>query len=86
MQPKSLGLGFELSNSSIQPLEKTLEEDQIQEAIAQDKPILSKKDNGHSSLAIPIRLRGQIIGVINLRTRNSYSLSQDDADVADSSI
>ncbi len=83
MRPKSLGLGFQLMGSAIQPLEKPLEEDYIQEAIAQDKTILSKKDDGLSSLTIPIRLRGQVIGVMNLRSRNSYSLSQDDADIAE---
>lgn len=83
MQPKSLGLGFQLIGSAIQPLEKPLEEDHIQEAMAQDKPILSKKGDGLSSLAIPIRLRGKVIGVMNLRSRNNYSLSQDDADIAE---
>ena len=82
MRPQTLGLGLQLIGSTIQPLEKPLEEDQIQEAIAQDKSILSKEDAGLSSITIPIRLRGQVIGVMNLRSRSNYSLSQDDADIA----
>ncbi len=83
MRPKSLGLGFQLTGSSVQPLEKPLEGDYIREAITQDKPILSEENEGLSNLTIPIHLRGQIIGVMNLRSRKSYSLSQDDADIAE---
>lgn len=83
MQPKSLGLGFQWVNSSIQPLEKPLEGDHIQEAIAREKSILSNPGNETSNLAIPIRLRGQVIGIMNLRSRNNYSLTRDDVDIAE---
>jgi len=83
MQPKSLGLGFQLINSSIQPLERPLEGDYIHEAITQEKSILSNPGNKTSNLAIPIRLRGQVIGIMNLRSRNNYSLTQDDVDIAE---
>ena len=83
MQPKSLGLGFQLINSSIQPLERPLEGDYIHEAITQEKSTLSNPGNKTSNLAIPIRLRGQVIGIMNLRSRNNYSLTQDDVDIAE---
>lgn len=83
MRPKSLGSGFQLIGSTIQPLENPLTEEDIQEVFAQDKPLLSKADNGLSNLSIPIRLRGRIIGVMNLRSRNRHPLSQDDADIAE---
>ncbi len=83
MQPKSLGLGFQLIDSSIKPLDKPLEGDHIQEAINLEKPVLSNAGNKISSLAIPIRLRGQVIGIMNLQSRNNYPLTQDDADIAE---
>jgi len=83
MRPKSLGSGFQLIGSTIQPLENPLTEEDIQEVFAQDKPLLSRADNGLSNLSIPIRLRGRIIGVMNLRSRNRHPLSQDDADIAE---
>lgn len=83
MQPKSMGLGFQLIDSSIQPLEKPLEGDYIQKAIAEEKSVLSNPDNKTSNLAIPIRLHGQIIGIMNLRSHNNYSLTQDDIDIAE---
>jgi GAF domain-containing protein len=83
MQGKSSGLGFQLVDSSIQLLEKPLEEDQIQEAIAQEKSISSGKGDAASPLAIPIRLRGQVIGVMNLHSRNNSILAQYDVDIAE---
>lgn len=83
MRPKSLGLGFQLIDSAIQPLEKALEGAHIQEAINQEKPILSGSENKISSLAIPIRLRGQVIGIMNLQSRNEHPLTQDDAEIAE---
>jgi GAF domain-containing protein len=83
MQPKSLGLGFQLIDSAIKPLDKPLEGEYIQEAINQEKPILFSPDSTASNLAIPIRLRGQVIGIMNLHSRNNHPLTLDDADIAE---
>lgn len=84
MQPRSLGLGFELVNSSLLPLERPLEGNHIQAALVQDKPVAADSDDRQiSNMAIPIRLRGQIIGIMNLRARNNYILSQDDTEIAE---
>jgi GAF domain-containing protein len=82
MQPKSVGLGFKMTGSTIQPLDAPLEGDHIKQALAQHKPVLHNEKDGLSSLAIPIRLRGQTVGVINLRTKNNHKLTSDDADIA----
>lgn len=84
MQPKSVGLGFQMTKTGIQPLETPLEGDHIKQALAQNKPILRNEKDSPSSLAIPIRLRGQIVGVINLRTKNNYKLTSDDAEIVES--
>jgi putative methionine-R-sulfoxide reductase with GAF domain len=82
MRPKSMGMGFQLVNAQMSPLEKHLEGEHIQEAISKGSPTRSAKGDTSSNLAIPIRLRGQIIGVINLRARNQRKLTSDDADIA----
>lgn len=81
MRPKSLGLGFEFSKSTLRPLEKPLEGEHIQDAIAQNKTILYNPENAGSDLAIPIRLRGKVIGIINLRANNNYRLTHDDTEI-----
>lgn len=83
MQPKSLGLGFQLKESVITPLDQPLTGKHIQEAVTRDTTVISDKDNGGSNLTIPIRLRGKTIGIINLRTAQQ-KLTSDDADIAES--
>jgi GAF domain-containing protein len=84
IQPRSLGLGFQLVGSTIKPLDAPLEGKYIQQALAQNKAVLSDgEENVTSSLAIPIRLRGQTVGVLNLRTNNNYKLSTDDTEIAE---
>ncbi len=82
LQPKSIGLGLQLTGSKIKPLTVPLGGKHIQQAFNQNKAMLSSEDNASSSLAIPIRLRGQVIGVINLSTRNKKKISSDNADIA----
>lgn len=85
MQPRSLGLGFQLIGSSIKSLNAPLNDQHIQQAFAQNKAVLSsaEEENATSSLAIPIRLRGQTIGVLNLRTSKNYKLTTDDIEIAE---
>jgi len=84
MRSKSLGLGFQLTGTTIKPLDAPLEGQHIQQAITQNKSVLSDEDNASSSLAIPIRLGGQVVGVINLRASNNRKLTDDAADIAKS--
>ena len=84
MRSKSLGLGFQLTGTTIKPLDAPLEGKHIQQAITQNKSVLSDEDNASSSLAIPIRLGGQVVGVINLRASNNRKLTDDAADIAKS--
>ena len=82
MQPKALGLGFQLIGPTIKPLDTPLEGKHIQQALTQNKAVLSEEKT-FSSLAIPLRLRGQTIGIINLRTHNNYKLTDDDTEIAE---
>lgn len=83
MQSKTFGYGFQSAGSAITSLDKPLEDKNVQEAIANDKTILSGKSDTPSNLTIPIRLRGQIVGVMNLRTRKNRKLSSDETDIAE---
>lgn len=83
MRPKSLGLGMQLIESTITPLSQPLEGGYIQEALENGKTVISNKENEFSKLAIPIRLRGQIVGVMDLQMRASRKFTKDDADIAE---
>jgi GAF domain-containing protein len=82
IRPKSLGLGVQLRESTFTPLEKPIDEEHVRQAVERGEVVISKKENEPSKIAIPIRLRGQVIGVMNLQTRGTQALSKDHADLA----
>ena len=85
LRPKNIRLGMELKESTAKPLENPLKGNHIQEALSTGQTVLSNNGNEkQSNLAIPIRLRGQVVGVVNIGTRNQYQLTQDDVDIAES--
>jgi GAF domain-containing protein len=82
MRPRSMGLGLALTESSIKPIERPLEGAHIQDAIEKGEAVMATDANKRSNLAIPIRMRGQVVGIMNLSTRRNYTLTEDDADIA----
>ncbi|MBL8049782.1 MAG: GAF domain-containing protein [Anaerolineales bacterium] len=85
LRPRNLKLGLSLKESTIKPLENPLKGDHIEEALSTGRTVLSNKgDEKQGNLAIPIRLRGQVVGVVNIGTRNQIELTQDEVDIAES--
>jgi GAF domain-containing protein len=82
LRPKSLGVGFQLTETAVKPLEKPIEGEHIQHALKTGEPIQFTDENQQSRLAIPVQLRGRTIGVIHLGARNHAPLTDDDADIA----
>jgi len=82
LRPTKLGLGFAYSESGIKPLEQPIDNEQIRQVISKGKTLLEKGKDQHSQIAVPIRLRGQVIGVMQLKTRHDLTLTEDDADIA----
>ncbi len=82
MRPPSLGIGIELKNAEIQPLQQPLEEEPAREAVEKNKIVLSAEEGAPSILAVPIRLRNQVIGVIRMRG-NQHKFTNDDADIVE---
>jgi GAF domain-containing protein len=82
MRPKSMGMGFYLTETAVKPLEQAIEGSHISEAVKAGTPVLTRTSNEQTNLAIPIKLREQTIGVINISTINKMLLSEDDADIA----
>lgn len=77
LRPDSVVSGYRASGASIQPLEQPLEGAHIQRAMQDNQTVLHA-----NHLAIPIRLRGQVLGLINLQTPNR-SWTQDEVDIAE---
>jgi GAF domain-containing protein/HAMP domain-containing protein len=62
LKPPSLGTGYQKVGTSIKPLEQPLADAHIHEALEQGRTAMAS-----GRLAVPIRLRGRIIGILNLQ-------------------
>ena len=82
LRPKSVGLGVQMTESVIRPLEQPLTGDHIQKALEQGEIVLSANPDKSTNIAIPIRLRGQVVGVMQIKTRKNVNLTDDDTDIA----
>ena len=83
LRPKSTGLGFQSSEARVTALESPLEGAYIQEALSENRTVVMNRENEPSALAIPIRLRGRIIGVISLTTRRNRRISSDETEITE---
>ncbi|GAB4498804.1 MAG: hypothetical protein OHK003_12350 [Anaerolineales bacterium] len=82
LRPKELGLGFSYSESGVKPLQRSVVSEEIVEAVGRGEVVHVTGPEQNSRLAIPIHLRGQLIGIMQLNTRSGYKLTEDDADIA----
>jgi len=78
LQPAPVGTGYQKSGSSFKPLEEPLDGEHIRHAVEKGETVVQP-----SNLVVPIRLRGQVIGVINLRMPRSHKWSEDEVDIAE---
>lgn len=69
-QSKSTHTGYHHSGKSGKPLDAPIESDEIQKAIQRGEIILGKQNGAQSepSMAVPIKLRGETIGVLNIKS------------------
>lgn len=78
-------VGYVFSGTSIQPLEKPLDNPEIREAIKSGKASIATngKDKNSTKLAVPIKLRDQVIGTININLSENQDLNPDDVDITE---
>ena len=80
LRPIQKGLGYQFSENSIKVLESPIEGSHIKDALKKGELIISGENS--DNLAIPIRLRGQVIGVMNLQNPAGQAWDQDQIDIA----
>jgi len=81
MRPQTIGTGLQLVDSAIKPLDNPSMEEFVRNAVEQDKTTTSSVRPG--TLAIPIRMRGQVIGVMSLKNNSQVAWTVDDVDIAE---
>lgn len=78
MKPKNTKYGYALNETAVTALDAPLEGSHVQEALSQGHRIVANE-----KLAIPIRLRGQVVGVININTKKQFALSEDNIEITE---
>jgi GAF domain-containing protein len=81
LRPQSLGAGVEWREATIRPLEKSSQEEYIQNSFTKGTTTIG--DGLAGKLAVPIRMRGQVIGVMSLNNKNNTKWTEDDIDIAE---
>lgn len=83
LRPTQLGIGFSYSDTGTKTLQYPVENPQVTQALATGKTVLTSGPGNWSRLAIPVRLRDKVVGVMQLSSRGDNKLTQDDAEIAE---
>lgn len=83
LRPETVALGFQLTDQTTKPLTTPIESPYIQEALHKGETVITTQGNKTSNLTIPIRLRNEIIGVLNLKPNDETIITQDEVDIAE---
>lgn len=83
LRPRKLTISMELKEAEVKQLEKSLHGEHIQEALEKGKTSVLSNEN-QTNLAIPIRVKGEVIGVVNIGSHQEKELNQDEIEIAES--
>ncbi len=72
--------GYIYNISGSKPIIQKLETIEIQKTIQSGKPTISQQ-KAQSHLSVPIKLRGQVIGIINIQSGGNHEWEEDEIDI-----
>lgn len=81
LENEEANVGYHVAGNEITPLTRSLTSSQVKKAI-QNKQTVSQ-DGETATLAIPIRLREEVVGVVNIRTQDEHEWDDDEVDIAE---
>lgn len=75
-------LGYRYSKAGVGPLKAPVRSLETEEAVTTGKTNASKRE-ARSQIVVPIKLRGEVIGVLNVTADNEKAWEQDDVDITE---
>lgn len=81
LENEKTNVGYRVAGNEITPLSKPLTSTQVKKAI-QNKQTVSQ-DGETATLAIPIRLHDEVIGVVDIHTPDEHEWDDDEIDIAE---
>jgi GAF domain-containing protein/HAMP domain-containing protein len=73
--------GYRYNVTGSKPLQETLNSEEVVEALTSGRPQVTQKET-EAVLVVPVSLRGEVIGVLNVRTPADRPWSQNELDIA----
>ena len=85
MQVARTNVGYRLSGTSVKALDKPLDTPQVKQALEEGTTVAATegKKSKAAVLAVPIRLRGRVIGVMDVRVPGLQAWNPDNVDIAE---
>lgn len=81
LQTQEENIGYQITENKLEPLSKLITSAQIKTAMTNKATV--KESGENATLAIPIRLRDQVIGVMDIRVPDEHEWDPDEIDVAE---
>jgi len=81
LQADDSGVGYRVAGDDVTPLLHPLTSLHVKKAVREMQTIAESGRN--ATLAIPIRLRDEVIGVVDIRTQTEHDWDEDEVDIAE---
>jgi len=81
LQTQEKRIGYLISDNTLKPLEKFIDHPYINGLISQGEPLVENGETG--TLAVPIHLRGEVVGVLDIRVPTGHDWDPDEVDIAE---
>jgi len=81
LQSQEESIGYRISEDKLKPLSNPVTSVQIKKAITSKETV--KESGGTATLTIPIRLRDEVIGVMDIRVPDEHEWDTDEVDIAE---
>jgi GAF domain-containing protein len=81
LETEGTSLGYRIAGNEVDPLTRPLASAQVRKAVQERQTVTENGRN--ATLAIPIRLRDEVIGVMDIRTPDEHEWDEDEVDIAE---
>ncbi|MFT3894801.1 MAG: GAF domain-containing protein [Anaerolineales bacterium] len=81
LQSEETSIGYRIAENEVIPLSKPLKSADVQKAIQNKQTIAEHGEI--ATLAIPVRIRDEVIGAIDIRTNYEHTWDDDEVDIAE---
>jgi GAF domain-containing protein len=80
LQAQEKRIGYHISNNALKPLEKFIDHPYLDRVVSQGEPLFENGETG--TLLVPIHLRGEVVGVLDIHVPAGHEWDPDEVDIA----